>query len=625
VATFSLRSSVGGSGLPFAIGQVFRKGDVPSGQTLVLDTPAFQVTPISTWDDGSVKHALVAGKIDLTANTSKTVVISPGSASGTALSEADLIAANPSADVTYGGKSVSLAPLLGTAARVLTEHAGPQYAAFQYMASFPGDADLRAVFYVQLWAGGRYRVRLAVENGKALRSSATKSGSASVSIAGASRFSGSVSMPQGVRWDAVGFNGTDPQIVPTHNVQYLRQTKLVPNYGYTSPSSSALNGLNGNYQPMSLMAWESDMGAGGFQPPIGLLPHWDALYCTSGDSRAYNACIAMARGYGVYSVFYRDVSTKRMPKFSDYPSAVNDVDSQESMQGNSTNSYRWEIAHHPNAGYLAWLLSGERYFLEAIQATAWAAWFTDSGSGQGVNKLYSSQTRARAWRYRTIAAAAAVSPDGDPIKQDCKANIVANLNHWQSVHVSGSTPGTGIGAIYDDKEGGQAGFQHSIFETLFLVACIGWSSDMEMALSSADRSTLLSVRNYFYKVPVGLAGRGPSSSEYLWRRATGPYRMTIGSSASASSLYSTWLQVYNATYSDAPAGNTIVDSYADDNSAVAFPQGNWGHVITALAYAKDHGAPGAAEGYTRITGASNWNSNAVKYNDWPQYGVLSRT
>ena len=245
-------------------------------------------------------------------------------------------------------------------------------------------------------------------------------------------------------------------------------------------------------------------------------------------------------------------------------------------------------------------------------------------SGQtGVNKLYSSQTRARAWRYRTIAAAAAVSPDGDPIKQDCKANIVANLNRWKTDHVDGLSPGTGIGAIYDDKEP-DAGFQHSIFETLFLVSSIGWSSDMEMGLNSAERATLMAVRSYFYRVPVGLTGRGPANNEYLWRRATGPYRMTIGPSSDPSTLYSTWLQVYNATYSDAPAGNTIEGSYADDGSTNAFPQSNWGHVITALSYAKDHGAPGAAEGYARVTMATNWNSNAVKYNDWPQYGVLSR-
>jgi hypothetical protein len=589
--------------------------------------PNGQVTPISSWDDGSLKHALVAGRIDLSANTSRPVTLSiaSGAPSGAALTESDLIAAAPSAEVTYSGRTVSLAPLLGSAALVLVENAGPQYAAFVYIAGFPGDADLRAVFYVQLWAGGRYRVRVSVENGRALRSSAPKSGTATVSIAGTARYSGSVAMPQGVRWDSVAFDGNDPQIVPTHDVQYLRATKLVPNYGYRNPTTSTLNSLDAAYQPMSLMQWEPDMGTTGFQPPIGLLPHWDALYCTSGDARAFNAVIAMARGYGTYSVFYRDMTTKRMPRFSDYPSAVNDVDGQESMSGAGTNPYRWEIAHHPNAGYLAWLLTGERYFLEALQATAWAAWYTDSGRGQtGVNKLYSSQTRARAWRYRTIAATAAVSPDGDPVKLDCKRSVLANLARWKTEHVDGQTPPTGLGATYDDKNSA-TGFQHSIFETLFLAASIGWSFDMEMGFTQAERSTLSAVRDYFYRVPVGLTGRGPSSGEYLWRRATGPYQMTVGASSELSSLYSTWLQIYNATYADAPSGNAIEGSYADDASATAFPTGNWGHVITALSYAKDHGMPGAAEGYARVTGASNWATNAAKYHDWPQYGVLSRT
>jgi len=595
------------------------------GQTALQGATTYQVVPISTWDDGSIKHALVAGTTDLTANLAKMLTFQRAAPpSGPNLTEASLVAANPSAAVTYGSYgTVSLSSLLGTSALVRAEHIGPAYASFQYITSFPNEASLRAVFYVQLWAGGKYRVRVAVENGTAPSTSSSKSGTATVTIAGVQQFNGSVSMPQGVRWDAVGSNA--PEVAVQHDAAYLRSTKLLPNYGYTQPASSTLTALPTSYTPMAKLGWEQDMGSPGYTEGIGLLPHWDALFATTGDGRALNSSIAHSRAFGSYSVFYRNPTTRAVPLFSAFPSAVNGGD-QEGMTGLGTNSLRWEVAHHPHAGYLAWLVTAERFHLETLQANAWAAWYTDSGGGQtGANKLYTSQTRARAWRYRTIASAAAVSPDGDAFKAECRASVMSNLNRWQRDNVATNSPATGLAATYDDQDASAAGFQRSLFEHLFLVASVGWSWDQEMQLSATDRTTMQQVRDYLYRIPAGLTGRGPGFGEFSWRRATGPYRTTVG--PTSSTYYATWGQVYTATYGDAldsTAGLPIIESYADDPSAVAFPESNWGHVWTALSYAADHGAAGAAEGYARLTGASNWASNAVKFNDRPQYGVARR-
>jgi hypothetical protein len=595
---------------------------VPAGSSVVVDAPNFQVTPVSTWDDNSVKHALVAGRANFSAGSAKTLTFSLGSApAGSTLTEADLALAAPQASVSYGSYgTVNLTTLLNTAARVRVEQAGPEYAAFQYIASFPNDASVRAVFYVQLWAGGKYRVRVAVENGTAQATTGSKSGTASVSIAGASRFSGSVSMADAVRWDAVGSNTTD--VAVSHNAAYLRATKLVPNYGYTQASAATFSGLAANYTPMSRMGWEQDMGTTGYTPGIGLLPHWDALYASSGDTRALASSVAHSSAFGAFSVFYRNNSTKAIVKFSDFPSAYAN---SESLQG-SGNSNRWEVAHHPNAGYLPWLATAERFHLETMEANAYAAWFTDSGGGQsGANKLYVSQTRSKAWRYRTIASLAAVAPDGEPYKADAKASAVANLKHWKTSVVDANITPSGLGATWSDLEPGTAGQQVSLFEHYFMVASVGWSSDQEMQLSAADMTVLTTVRDYFYRIPVGATGRGTGSSEYCYRRATGPYRTTIG--PDTASFYANWGQIYNATYGDAlacGAGAALSESYVDDPSDYAFPQGNWGHLMTALSYAADHGATGAAESYARITGSSNWSSNAAKFNNWPQYGVVRR-
>jgi hypothetical protein len=608
--------------VPFSLGQVFRKGDVPAGQSLVLNTPAFQVTPIAAWDDGSVKLALVAGRVDLSANVTTTVAISAGAASGAmALTESDLIAANPSASVTYGSYgTVNLGSLLGvTATRVLVEHAGPHYAAFQYIAGFPADSSVRAVFYVQLWSGGAYRVRVAIENGTAVSTASAKSGTATVTIAGVQRFSGSVSMGTGTRWDAVGASFSEASAL--HDAAYLRATKLVPNFGFTNPSAQALSALPTSYTPMDGLHYEVDMGAPGYSEGIGLMPHWDALYCTSGDARARDSTLAHGRAYGCYGIYFRDPNTKRMPRFSDHPTAYAN---NEALPG--SGSYRWEFAHHPNAGYLPWLITAERFFLETMQANAWACYYTCNPNGGGANRLYNSQTRGRAWRLRTLALVAAVSPTGDPVAADCRANVAANLAHWKTANIDTNTPATGLIGIYDDKAPGTDGFQHSIFESLFLVSSIGFAWDAEPGFNTAQKAVHQAVRDFAYRVPVGLTGRGqPAYNEFSYRRAPGPYQMVIG--PDSNSLYASWDEIYRATYGDqliSSDGLSLLESYADNATAMAFPQGNWGHVITALSYAKDHGAAGAAAGYSRVTGASNWSANATKFNNWPSYGVLSR-
>jgi len=622
----TLTSASSGSALPFSFGQVFKKGAIPAGRTAVLDTPFSQVTPISTWDDGSVKHALVAGRADFSANSAKTVTVSLGTAAaGAALSETNLIAASPQAAISYGSYgTVNLTALLGTAARVRVEQAGPEYAAFQYIGAFPNDSSVRAVFYVQLWAGGKYRVRVAVENGTAPASSTAKSGSATVTIAGATQFSGAVSMPQGVRWDVSGSNST--AITVAHDAAYLRASKLVPNYGYLQANAATLAALSSSYTPMARLSWQQDMGTTGYTEGIGLLPHWDAVYATTGDARALKSSIAHSSAFGSYSIFYRNTATKAFPTFNDFPSGVNGGDT-DSFTGSGSNSNRWEVAHHPNAGYLAWLMTGERFHLETLEANAWAAWYSESLRGTtGVNKVFGGQTRSRAWRFRTIAAAAAVAPDGEPIKSDAKANILVNIRQWKADSVVPNTPVTGLAATAEDNEPSITGYQRSLFEHFFLTAAIGWSWDQEMLLSTTDKADFTQVRDFFYRIPVGLTGRGPASGEYCYRRGPGPYRTTIGPD-STRNFYTSWVQVYNATFTttlDCSPGQSIQEAYADDTSPDSFPQSNWGHLMTALSYAVDHGAAGASDSYARVTGASNWASNAQNFNNWPQYGVVKR-
>ena len=104
--------------------------------------------------------------------------------------------------------------------------------------------------------------------------------------------------------------------------------------------------------------------------------------------------------------------------------------------------------------------------------------------------------------------------------------------------------------------------------------------------------------------------------------------MVIGSGTALSTLYNNWFDVYKATFGtsilDSALGLTMLDAYADDPSTYAFGEGVWGYMISALAYAVDHGASGASDAWTRLTSASNWKLNTDKFVYRPQHSVAPR-
>src|SRR5690606_19227743 len=81
----------------------FRKGDIPSGMSVVADGVDLQVSPKNVWQDGSLKFALLAGRVPLAANTPRLVALSRGMANtAPSLSLDDLRSTEMSAAIECG-------------------------------------------------------------------------------------------------------------------------------------------------------------------------------------------------------------------------------------------------------------------------------------------------------------------------------------------------------------------------------------------------------------------------------------------------------------------------------------------------------------------------------------------
>lgn len=614
VTSFELTSAITGE-VPFTTGIAFKKGDVAGLPTLDLEN--YQVEVKRRWADNSVKHAIVSGVYPSVADESFTVqVFDSGEVpTGTDLTEADIIAAAPTASVQLGTLgTVNLADLLGDPKRIWLQ--GPEAIEAHYYGTISGNVDgtdyqVAVKFHVRLYADGTLRIRAIVENGTQDYDFGTDLAYVpTVTIDGGVVYdNGGVALNHynKTRWDAIGWIGGDAQSVIRHDTDYLMASKLVPNYWKRNPSEAVLNGLTTAYTPLNNGDWRAAMPNPGFHEQIGLLPNWDALYLTSGgDARAFRSVITNGRAINSYGIVWGDDQTNDPIVISEWP-ALTAAAYGGGRRDYLAGSYRWDIAHHGSAGYFPYLLTGDYYFLESLQYQAMTIYLFTLRNAQGVERLITpDETRAMAWATRTYGQLAGIAPT-----EQRTLDVAAMLNHtaayWRGIieqpgmnqlgyffrYVNYSISATGAGGLAPWQ-------QH------FWAQTNGYISDLEYADDMTDFNF---VRDHLYKAPVAILG-GEGTDSFCFTRA-GTYRIATWteSSADPTNWFDSWGDVYQWTF-DEP--NTSCGNSLQSTDGWVLPEeasiNMWGNLLPAIAYAVEDGAPGAAESWQRFTGAENFST-----------------
>jgi len=503
-----------------------------------------------------------------------------------------------------------------------------------YRAPVPADATLVVWFHVRLFRTGRIWIRAICENSY-LTATPNKTYVPTVTINGATVYNnGGASLTHygNTRWDVEGWIGGDPQVTPGHNSAQLIATKLVPNYWKRNPSQSALSGLTQVYTPMGNGGWTLTQGDTGFQNQIGILPQWDALYCTSGDPKAYRAVTAAARALGTYAIVWRD-SADNLPV---RPSArlSGTVDSQGGgSNGTSAGATIWDMAHHGSAGYLAYLVTGDYYYLETMQHQAALCYLCNgTNQGSGTARILGGQSRAMAWSLRTVGQLAAIGPLGGAtdagtvsVTSDYAALLANNMASWNTERQRPSQNGLGILYSHEvsSNDYGAAGVT-AVWQQNFAVQTVGHLSDLEPL---ANMTALNAVRDFYYAWPVGLLGT-IGVANFCFPKA-GNYTIKVADivTGDVTNFYDTWGQVFAATFGTANSTSSCGTALegASGSDPLNAKEGYWGNLMPAIAHAVDHGAPGAQAAFDRLTGASNWNSIVNSgFDDLPIWGIVPR-
>lgn len=650
VASFQITSTVGGAGLPFAIGHAFRQGDVPAGSQLSCDIPAAQVSGKNWWPDGSLKFATIAGRTDLTAGAAKTIKVSIGaSPSSAALTTADLRGTGASAAI--GASSFGAVSWSGADwdAPLMNWISGPYMSSWIYRKPVGSDAHLVAWLEVRLYAGGAVEILPWIENGYLTVAGATnKSAEYAFTLGGSERFRASFDLCNHCRTVLVSgarfshWLGADPQTTVQHDKTYLQASRLVPAYGGNVPASaSVLASIAQTYVPLQQANYAAAMTQTGYAPSIGLLPEWDVLYLTSSAPAALAGVIVNAYSAGRFGMHFRDEKTNRPIKFSTYPNLVINGNGSAPVVGtgsSSTNSYTpvpqgtippvWDTAHQPSVGYMAYLVTGRFYFMEEVQFAATTNYLKNSDTQRkfsgGVFQTNNgaNTTRGAAWTIRTLAQAACITPDNDPLRGDFVASVSANVEFYHATYIAQPNNPFGIVAPYSSYTAGQGFFSEAAWMQDFFTAATGYLIDLDVGISAVSKSRLSAFFAWKAQSIIGRLG-GTSSSEYLFSDAA-VYTVAVAPSdipdfvGGTGPFYKNWGEIYAATLGKSNPGvaGPLRGAYFPD------PTSYWGNLQPAIAYAVQHQVAGAQAAYARMRGAPNWSEFTNKWNESPLWSVI---
>lgn len=654
IAQFVLRSPVAATMAPFCIGHAFKKGDVPAGTSVGASLADLQVVAKNRWPDGSLKLAIVSGVAPLAANTAFPVSLSvklpvtrsnltTGDLSATGITVA--VGAGTYGSVQWTGRDWD------TPFSTWVE--GPVMSSWIYRKPVGNDKHLVVWLEVRVYLGGQVEVLPWIENGYLkVASPSNKQAVFSVALNGTERFSGSINLSSHCRTPLISGTATshwlkaDPAVTAKHDTGYLQSTGLVPSYGAKVPANAAvISGLPSSYVPLQQGSYPGGMGAGGYHPSIGLLPEWDVLYLTSDADAPFKAIQFNAYSAGRYGLHFRDESTQRPLKFSQWPTlSMGGGDNGVSgVGGSSVNDYvaiatgpvppTWASSHHPSVAYLAYLVTGRFYFVEELQFVATANYLKQGNiqrqqsAGIFLSNAGANTVRGMGWAMRTLFQAACATPDEDLLFAEFMASVQSNINYLHARYVAKPNNPFGWVTPYSDYTGvGDGVYFDAAWMQDFVTAAFGHGLSLDLLMPAADASKLSQFFAWKARSIVGRFG-GSGATEYLYRDAA-TYTIAVAPSDrpnfddGTGPWFADWGGVYNATYAASSPGTRTAGplrgAYFPD------PTSYWGNLLPALSLAVEHSVPGAKEAYLRMTGESNWSEFQVASNTNPVWHVVPR-
>lgn len=655
---FQNTSAVAQSDVPVTFGHAFAVGHVSSAQSIVGkladgSTVPLQVDVKARHPDGSLRHAIVSARLpSLAASATATMSLHNTSAAATVsptgpqqLLDGGFKAAVhiDLAGVRYTASADSLLRT-GRYNTWLSGNVANEWHVSAPLTTAQGTAHphLTARFAIRNYAGTeRARVDVTVENNWAYEAAPQNfSYDAHVQVGDQTVYTKlALTHYHHARWRKVFWHGATPQVHVKHNSAYLIGTKAVPNYDQSLVfTETKLNSYKTAWsgtkvEPMGIGIVNPNMPATGGRDELGILPAWSAMYVLSMDKRLKDVMLGTGDLAGSWSAHYRNKTTDRPISLMEFPYMT--------IQGNPTDTvnpvtklkeafpvcatttacttpYKHDTAHQASFAYLPYLVTGDYYYLEEMQFWAmYNAFVSNPGYRQNIKGLmYRQQVRGQAWAMRTLADAAFITPDADPLKSHFSYFLDNNLE-WYNANYTNNAAATTLGvlthngAVVYDNSTSVAPWQDDFF-----TAAIGHTAE----LGYTKANPLLAWKARFPLSRMTGADTcwitGAIYSLKIRDSETAPFYATIGQAWKASHTPEFAALSCGGTQMAASLSLKVGEMTGYSSSTTGYPS----NMQPALAYAAD--AMGTA-------GRTAWNvfaNRAVKpnYGNGPQFAILPR-
>jgi len=453
--------------VPVTFGAVFAPGDIPAGSSVAVtdrsgnQIPA-QVDVKARNRDGSLRHAVITIDVPrLPPGSDVTVTAAPGPATQGAPVPLSALPGNFDAVVQLNEQgnrlSASARDLLarGKAESWLSGPLASEWWVAGPLRDTAGRADplLSARFGIRCYGPGRpLRIEVDVENSWTWPPKpATRAYDAEILVGGKSVFAKQGLVQQAhTRWREVFWWEKPVDVFVKQDFAYLKHTRAIPNYDPDVLPQDVGNMYrkfeSANHGPMGAGVIYPAMPVTGGRPDIAPLPAWTVAYLMTMDRHPAELTMNAGDLAGSFPAHYRNEKTGRpatsedFPKISTHYNYVGHGDANLAIPDYGT----WgkglvpEAAHEPSLAFVPYLVTGERYYLEELQFwSQWNAWDTAPeyhGFAKGL--IGWDQIRGQGWSLRTLAQAAYITPDADPLKGVILRELHANAAWYDQTYTN---------------------------------------------------------------------------------------------------------------------------------------------------------------------------------------------
>lgn len=463
--TFANNSASASSGGYVTFGQVFKQGDLGAadGLTLLVNGVAssVQVDVKATWDDGSVKHAVLTTAVDpLDAGQHQDAFLKIGTAaSGTTPVLADLLASGYdfSFDVDlYDALGVKtdtaainvqdlLADPAGNGIVVTNWLEGPYVSEFSFQYQPDGVEGLEYRVDIRLYEDGTTRTDFSIANEHSFSVSETIIYDVVLQQDGGVVFSEALlEHHRNSNWHEQFWTGDHSDAHLQFDIDYMAESGAIPHYetSHGVASNSLNDDLDANFGAMESGTIRKSMPSTGGRDDIGLFSEWTSDYLVSQDERAEYVMMGNADAAGSAPWHFIDEATgdyinlvQRSELWIDYRHK-DGTDALTSTFTHTLDDTGWKVdnAHQPSLSFVPYLISGDQYHLNNLVAQATYTigrvkpnWRDNIDSGA----LFvdgAQQVRATAWSIRTVTDAAFILPDGHVLETMFDTSVEGSLD-----------------------------------------------------------------------------------------------------------------------------------------------------------------------------------------------------